>query len=78
MNLLSALLSMIDSFWESDSNKRKFIDCAYEYYLQHPIKVELTIVYSNYLIPKEGTLVNKPAMSSAECFSSTEIQLPSL
>ena len=26
----TALPSMMDLFWKSDSNKRKFIDCAYE------------------------------------------------
>ena len=26
----TALPSMMDSFWESDSNKRKLVDCTYE------------------------------------------------
>ena len=69
---------MMDLFWEFDSNKRKLIDFAYEYYLEHPMKAELAIVCSGYLIPKEDTWENRPAKSSAECFSSIEIQLPSL
>ena len=44
--------SMMDSYWESNSNKRKLVDCAYEYYLEHPVKAELTIGYSKYPIPK--------------------------
>ena len=32
---------MMVSFWESDPNKRKLIECVYEYYLEHPIKAEL-------------------------------------
>ena len=51
----TALPSMMVSFWESHSNKRKFIDCAYEYYLEHPMKAELAIVCSGYFIPKEDT-----------------------
>ena len=75
----TALPLMMNSFWESDSNKRKLIDCAYEYYLEHPIKAGLTIVCSGYLIPKVDTWENRSAKSSAECFSnSIEIQLPSL
>ena len=69
---------MMDSFWKSNSNKRKLIDCAYEYYLKHPMKAELTIVCGGYLIPKEDTWGNRPGKSSAECFSSIENQLPSL
>ena len=63
----------MDSFWESDSNKRKLMDCAYEYYLEHPMKAELTIVCSGYLIPKKDTSENRPAKSSAECFSSRDL-----
>ena len=48
----TALPSMMDSFWKSDSNKRKLIDCAYEYYLEHPIKAEHTILCSGYLFQK--------------------------
>ena len=62
----------------NDSYKRKFIDCAYEYYLEHSMKAELMIVCSGYLIPKEDTWENRPAKSLAECCSSIEIQLPSL
>ena len=51
--------SITDLFWESVSNKRKFIDCAYEYYLEHPMKANLTIVYSGYLLPKEDTWENR-------------------
>ena len=54
------------------------MDCAYENYLEHPMKAELTIVCSGYLIPKEDTWENRSAEFSAECFSSIEIQLPSL
>ena len=42
------------------------------------MKAELTIVCTGYLIPKEDTWEYRPAKSSAECFSSIEIQLPSL
>ena len=48
--------SMIDSFWESNSKKRKLIDSAFEYYLEHPMKTELAIVYSEYPIPKANML----------------------
>ena len=48
--------SIIDSFWESNSNKRKLIDSAFEYYLEDPIKTELKIVYSEYPIPKANIL----------------------
>ena len=51
----TALPSMIESLWKSDSSNRKLIDCAYEYYLEHPIKAKLTLVCSGYLIPKEDT-----------------------
>ena len=54
---------IMDSFWESDSNKRKLTDCASEYYLEHPMKAELTIVCSGYLILKD-TWENRPAKSS--------------
>ena len=64
----TALLSMMDSIGESDSNKRKLIDCAYEYYLEHPMNAELTIVCRVYLIPKEDTWENRPTKSSVECF----------
>ena len=67
---------MMDSFWESKSSKRKLIDCAYDYYLEHPMKAKLTIVCSGYLIPKEDTWENRPVKSLADCFSSIEIQPP--
>ena len=51
-------------------------DFAYECYLEGPVKAELTIVWRGYLIPKKDTWENRPAKSSAEYFSSIEIQLP--
>ena len=45
------------------------------------MEAELTIVCSRYLIPwryEEDTWENRSSKSSAECFSSIEIQLPSL
>ena len=45
-------------FGNFDSNKRKLIDCAYEYYLEYPMKAELKIVCSGYLIPKEDAWEN--------------------
>ena len=45
----TAIPSMMDSFWESESNKRKLIDCAYEYYQSHPISESLNVVCSGYL-----------------------------
>ena len=58
----TALPLMMGSFWESDSNKRKVIKFTYEYYLEHPMKSDLTIVSSGYLIPKEDTWENSPGI----------------
>ena len=49
----TALPSMMDWFWESNSNERKLTDCPYEYYLEQPMKSEFTIVCNGYLIPKD-------------------------
>ena len=69
---------MIDLFWKFNSNKGRLIDCAYEYYLEDPVKAELIIACSVYLIPEKDTLENRPTKSSTLCFSRIEIQLPSL
>ena len=74
----TALPSMMDSFWESSWKRRKPIDCACEYYLEHPMKAELKIVCSGYLIPKEDKWENRSANSLAEYLSRVEIQLPLL
>ena len=58
--------------WNSIQTKE---NCAYEYYLEHPMKAELTTVCSGYIIP-ERRLMGKWSLGG--CFSSIEIQLPSL
>ena len=73
----TALPSIMDSFWESDVNKRKLIDCAYEYYQDHPIRRELTIVCSGYFVPTDDKWGKVPVKSTAEGFSDLEIQLSS-
>ena len=45
----TTLPSMMEKFWESESNKSKLVSCAYDYYLAHPLKQFYEIVCSGYL-----------------------------
>ena len=58
--------------------QKKTYRLCYEYYLEHPMNTELTIVCNGYLIPKKDIWKNRLAKSSAKCFSSIEIQLQSV
>ena len=66
--------SINDGFILGIRFKQKKSYCAYEYYLEHPVKAEVTIVCSRYLISKEDTWENRLAKSSTECFSSITLQ----
>ena len=58
----TTLPSMMEKFWESESNKSKLVSCAYDYYLVHPLKQFYDIVCSGYL--KQDEEIRQSTFSS--------------
>ena len=58
---MAILPAMMDSFWESDENKKLLIDCAYKYYLQYTNSH--SVVCSGYL--RQVNEIRQSAMSTS-------------